>query len=203
MRPGNEQMKQQPTRGDGILEPLLARLRAQRANQLIPVQLRSGRVLDIGSGSFPYFLAHTSFREKFAIDRLPARQVTADVVYHSLDLNSNPHLPFEDRYFRVVTMLALIEHLDPRSLVDLFKESRRVLEIGGMVVLTTPAAWSDRLLRLMARIGLVSPEEISEHVYPYSLPLVGWYFGVAGFDMLKLDFGYFEFGLNMWATARR
>ncbi len=196
-------MKLQPTRGDGVLEPLLARLRAQKANQLIPVHLRSGRVLDVGSGSFPYFLAHTSFREKFAIDRFPARQMSADIVYHSLDLNSNPHLPFEDRYFQVVTMLALIEHLDPRSLVDLFKESRRVLEMGGMVVLTTPAAWSDRLLRRLARFGFISKEEIEEHIFAYTLPLLGWYFGAAGFNMQTVKFGYFELGLNMWATARR
>ena len=58
----------QPTRGKGLLEPSLARLRANRANQLIPKSLRDGRILDIGCGSYPYFLSHTSFQEKFAID---------------------------------------------------------------------------------------------------------------------------------------
>jgi hypothetical protein len=46
-------------------------------------------------------------------------------------------------------------------------------------------------------------EEIDEHVYAYTLPLLGWYFGRAGFAMNKVRFGYFEFRLNMWAVAER
>jgi hypothetical protein len=38
---------------------------------------------------------------------------------------------------------------------------------------------------------------------PYTLPLLGWYFGRAGFDLHRVRFGYFECGLNMWATAER
>ena len=65
------------TRGKGLLEPLLARLRTQRANQLIPTELRDGRILDIGCGSYPYFLAHTAFKAKFAVDQLPMPKETA------------------------------------------------------------------------------------------------------------------------------
>jgi len=67
------------------------------------------------------------------------------------------------------------------------------LKPGGRLVITTPASWSDGLLHWMARIGLVSEEEINEHVYAYTLPLLGWYFGQAGFGMSKVKFGYFEF----------
>lgn len=184
-----------------MLEGFLARLRAGQANRLIPDALRRGRILDIGCGSSPYFLAHTSFKEKFAIDQLPATNTPDEIAWHSLDLNTDPHLPFKDGFFSVVTMLAVVEHLDPARLVELFVECRRVLAPEGTVILTTPAAWSDRLLRWMARIRLVSTEEIEEHVYAYTLPLLGWYFGAAGFRMDSLRFGYFESGLNMWATA--
>ena len=149
------------TRGKGLLEPMLADLRAQRANKLIPTNLRNGRILDIGCGSFPYFLAHTAFAEKFAIDQIPLPEQTAS------------------------------------------KEIYRVLKPEGMVILTTPAAWSDGLLKFMAQVGLVSAEEIHEHAYAYTLPLLGWYFGQAGFEMTKTKFGYFEFMLNMWATAKK
>jgi len=63
------------------------------------------------------------------------------------------------------------------------------LKPGGRLVITTPASWSDGLLHWMARIGLVSEEEINEHVYAYTLPLLGWYFGQAGFGMSKVKFG--------------
>ena len=72
-----------------------------------------------------------------------------------------------------------------------------------MLLITTPAAWSDGLLHGMARVNLVSAEEINEHKYAYTLPLLGWYFGMASFDMNQVKFGYFDCGLNMWATATR
>ncbi len=194
------------TRGKGLLEPLLADLRAQRANKLISSTLRQGRILDVGCGSYPYFLAHTSFAEKFAIDQVPLPPHTASelqIESYTLDLEEKPKLPFQDNFFEAVTLLAVVEHLDPSLMAILFKEVYRVLKPGGEVILTTPAAWSDGLLRFMARISLVSAEEIQEHAYAYTLPLLGWYFGQAGFEMTKTRFGYFEFMLNMWATARK
>jgi hypothetical protein len=44
---------------------------AKIANRLIPQELRLGGILDIGCGTFPYFLARTEFEKKFAIDQLP------------------------------------------------------------------------------------------------------------------------------------
>jgi len=192
-----------PTRGNGLLENLLARLRARRANKMIPTYLRNGKILDIGCGSFPYFLSHIYFREKFAIDRSEPNANHEQIRWHTLDLNSSPCLPFEDNFFSVVTMLAVIEHLDPDSLTSLFREVYRTLSKNGLVIITTPAAWSDRLLHLMAHLRLVSEEEIKEHVFAYTLPLIGWYFGQAGFSMNKIKFGYFEFFLNLWAIAKK
>jgi len=189
------------TRGHGLLEPYLARRRARQANRLLPTNLRSGRILDIGCGSFPYFLSHTSFREKVAIDQLPPTSASPDIAWHTLDLNAEPRLPLPSGHFAAVTLLAVVEHLDPTSLVELLAEVRRVLAPGGRVVMTTPASWSDGLLHWMARWRLVSAEEIEEHVYAYTQALLGWYLGKADFPMQNIRSGYFELGLNMWATA--
>ena len=200
-QPGNSMRL---TRGKGLLEPFLARRRAATANRLIPIELRGGRILDIGCGSYPYFLAHTAFQAKFAIDQLPMSEDVASrlrIESHALNLNEAPKLPFDDGFFAAVTLLAVVEHLSPDSMAILFREVYRVLQAGGRVVITTPAAWSDGLLRLMARLRLVSAEEIREHVFAYSLPLIGWYFGQAGFTMQKVRFGYFELMLNLWGTA--
>jgi SAM-dependent methyltransferase len=191
------------TRGKGILEPYLARRRAAMANHLIPPELRGGRILDIGCGSYPYFLAHTTFKEKFAIDQLPPSAEEKEIHWHTVNLNTEPALPFADAFFDVVTMLAVAEHLDPTSLSRLLAEVHRALKPGGSVIITTPAARADRLLRWMARLGLVSAEEINEHTFAYTLPLLGWHLGRAGFAMERVRFGTFESGLNMWATAAR
>jgi SAM-dependent methyltransferase len=195
--------KQRYTRGTGLLEPFLAQVRARQANKLIPKHLRTGRILDVGCGSFPYFLSHTSFKEKFAIDNQPLSPSQPDIEWYQLDLNADACLPFDDGFFSVITMLAVIEHLSPASLVQLFGEAHRTLRKEGMILLTSPAAWSDGLLQMMSRLNLVSEEEIKEHVYVYTLPLIGWYFGKAGFEMDKVHFGYFELMLNLWATATK
>lgn len=191
------------TRGKGLLEPYLARRRASMANSLIPTPLRSGRILDVGCGSYPYFLSHTQFIEKFAVDQLQPAPGVEGIHWKTLDLNTEPALPFEDSYFDVVTMLAVAEHLDPASLERLLREVHRALKPGGRVILTTPAARADRLLRWMAHLSLVSAEEIDEHAFAYTLPLLGWLFGQAGFAMQHVRFGTFELGLNLWATADR
>jgi len=191
------------TRGTGILEGQLAWMRARQANRLIPERLRQGRILDVGCGSTPYFLAHTSFQEKFAIDQLEPSTASPDILWHTLNLNAAPQLPFSDAFFSVVTMLAVVEHLNPQSLVSLFAEVHRILAPAGVLIITTPAAWSGGILNTMARLNLVSAEEIKEHVYLYSLPLLGWYFGRAGFALDRVRFGYFELMLNLWATAER
>jgi SAM-dependent methyltransferase len=196
---------ERPTRGTGKLEALLARLRARQADRLIPTDLRSGRILDVGCGSYPYFLAHTEFEEKFAVDK-SARPAAApsELQWCTLDLHDmKTGLPFPSEHFDVVTMLAVIEHLDPDRLGDLLAEVRRVLRPRGVLILTTPAPWSDGLLRVMARLGLVSAEEIEEHQFPYRPPLIGAFLGAAGFNARSLRFGYFEAGLNLWAVAER
>lgn len=131
------------------------------------------------------------------------RATSLKIEGHSLNLNQQPSLPFDDHHFNIVTLLAVVEHLNPDSMAVLFREIFRVLQPGGRVIMTTPAAWSGGLLHLLACLGLVSAEEIEEHVYAYTLPLIGWYFGQAGFEMRKVNFGYFELMLNMWATAEK
>jgi 2-polyprenyl-3-methyl-5-hydroxy-6-metoxy-1,4-benzoquinol methylase len=191
------------TRGWGLLEPWLAKQRSHQANLLIPHHLRQGRILDIGCGSFPYFLSHTYFREKYAVDQNHKPDQLYDINWHLLDLNTVSSLPFEDDFFDVITMLAVVEHLDPAAMTLLFCDIHRLLKPGGAIVMTTPSAWSNNLLKYMARFGLVSSEEIQEHVFAYTLPLLGWYFGRAGFSMHKVRFGYFELGMNMWAIAQK
>lgn len=70
-------------------------------------------------------------------------------------------------------MLAVVEYLDPGKLSLLVKEIYRVLAPGGVFIMTTPASWIDGLLKSMSRLGLVSKEEIDEHTFAYTLPLLG------------------------------
>ena len=191
------------TRGTGILESMLARRRAQKANSLIPLRLRSGKILDIGCGSYPYFLTHTMFKEKYAVDQLHAQWAFADIMFTNLSLAEQPSLPFPDKFFTVITLLAVAEHLHPDHLNAVLQDCSRKLCPGGMLILTTPAAWTDKILRALAAMRLVSPEEIHDHKFKYTSSLLGWHLGKAGFQIDKLQFGSFECGMNLWVTAER
>jgi SAM-dependent methyltransferase len=192
-----------PRRGGGMLEPFFARRRAAQAYQLIPASHRNGRVLDIGCGSYPYFLSHTSFVEKFVAGPVEGQRAPEEIRWQRINLNSAPKLPFERDGFDVITLLGVVRRLDRNNLAALFQECRRVLRPGGMLVLTTPAARAEKMLRWMAKLNLVSAEARREHGYAYTLPQIEWYLGKAGFEREKVRFGYFELGFNIWASAVR
>ena len=106
------------TRGYGLLEGLLARLRAQKADSLIPDFARQGGILDIGSGANPTFLKTIQFKEKVGLDRyevLPNNPIVDDIDLRNWDFSSKNDLPFDDKSMDVISMLAVFEHIDPDS----------------------------------------------------------------------------------------
>lgn len=175
------------------------------ANKLIPASLRLGRILDVGCGTFPLTLSRTSFREKFGVDRV----LTEEQVNHfaelgvsltSHDLSTSEPLPFADDFFDVITMLAVAEHLDRPVLAAICAEAARVLKPGGLLIATTPASWTAPILTLLARLGLVSSEEIEEHRDLLSRQELIAMLRTAGFS--RVDSGHFELYLNTWFRAQ-
>src|SRR5690606_16441534 len=128
------------TRGNGRIEGFLARHRARMADRLIPDELRSGTIVDIGCGSYPYFLSTTDFAHRYGLDRVaagdpagaaagatwavapgvvaeapgaaPPSRAPDGITLIRHDLDERAALPFDDASVDVVTMLAVFEHLD-------------------------------------------------------------------------------------------
>jgi SAM-dependent methyltransferase len=193
------------TRGHGRLEGFLARQRTRQAHRLLGADRHEGRVLDIGCGSYPLFLVSTKFAEKYGLDRVSV-SVTDDVRAHNVqvieyDLTTGRELPFAAEFFDVVTMLAVFEHLDRPILDHLLSEVHRILRGGGLYLMTTPAHWAEGLLKVLARLGMVSHEELDEHKATYTRPEVEAILVKAGFAPGQVRIGYFEAGMNIWATA--
>jgi len=190
------------TRGYGLLEKQLAKQRTRVANKLIPRDRRSGRLLDIGCGTYPYFLAHTDFKEKFGLDTAGGPAGCDDsITLLSHDLHKETVLPFQDEYFDVVTMLAVFEHIEPERLPVLLAEIRRVLKPGGMYILTTPAGWTDKLLRILAKLRLVSAAEIEDHKAAYDHAKIASLLLNAQFKETKIARGHFELFMSLWMSA--
>jgi ubiquinone/menaquinone biosynthesis C-methylase UbiE len=191
------------TRGSGLLEGFLAKQRANKANSFISDKLRTGKILDIGCGFYPYFLINTKFNEKFGVD--PSiksdlvKKGNISITKESLD----EKLPYKNNNFNVVTMLAVFEHLENKNLIPILSEIERVLLKNGLLIITTPAPWSDKLLHFMARTGLISKEEIHEHKHNLSKEVIEELISKAGFKKEKIKSGYFEFGFNMWFVINK
>ena len=100
-------------------------------------------------------------------------------------------------------MLAFVEHLEIEQLVKVLKDSCAMLKENGILIITTPAKWSDLPLKLMARLHLVSAEEIEENKRAFSLEELSNILGRAGFSHKNIQKGYFEFRLNLWACAKK
>lgn len=194
------------TRGYGLLEEFLAVQRSRLANRLISAAYKKGSVLDIGCGRFPFFLMNTAFPEKHGLDKFIQKNYLRLYKYHKInfvkhDMERTKTLPFDSNRFDVVTMLAVIEHLQQEILLEIFKEVHRLLKRGGLFVITTPTVCAAPLLRVMAKVRLVSPVEIREHKYPYSHARISQLLQEAGFLKDRLQMGHFF--LNTWAMVKK
>ncbi len=190
----------QTTRGFGLLEGFLSRQRALIANKYIPKNSRSGRILDIGCGVYPLFLISSEFKEKYGIDKIDFTNISNDSGANliNMDIEKIDILPFIDEFFDAVTMLAVFEHLSPDRIANVLNEVHRVLRKDGIFIITIPAGWTDRLLRILAKLKLVSSEEIDEHKDTYNFSKIDFLFKNSNFRNSSFQFGYFEMFMNMY-----
>jgi len=202
-------MSEKATRGNGLLEGFLSEQRSKVSNKLIPEIYRKGNILDIGCGSYPINLIKTNFRNKYGAEK-GLTEETKEKVKNKYDINlvkfdieNDEKLNFEDNFFDIVTMLAVFEHIEPKKLNFILSEIYRVTKKNGIYILTTPTVIADKVLRVMANLSLVSKEEIEEHKDAYTINKIKKYLIDANFEENKLNFGYFELGMNIWATAKK
>jgi SAM-dependent methyltransferase len=195
------------TRGEGKLELFLARQRAKLADSLIPFELRKGRIADVGCGSYPYFLSRVEFSAKVGLDNvnwnIGGSPECSKIRLIRHDLQSGDPLPLEIESCDVISMLAVIEHIEPSVVPSVLKEVRRALRPGGLFVMTTPAPWTDSLLRVLANMRIISKHEIDDHKDALSLSRIRSMLVAAGFKSENIASGHFEIFMNCWAIARK
>jgi ubiquinone/menaquinone biosynthesis C-methylase UbiE len=133
---------------------------------------RAERILDVGGndGSFALML-RTNLNDVQIVDvSEKALQIARErgILSHRVDLN-NEAFPFPDNYFDRVFCIETLEHLnDPEHCLG---EINRVLEIGGMLVLTTPNNRAKRMDRY--------------HIQAWSHTDLGPYIEKFGFKVVK------------------
>ncbi|MBF0478509.1 MAG: class I SAM-dependent methyltransferase [Candidatus Omnitrophica bacterium] len=193
-------VKGRATRGEGVLERFLSLQRTKRAKQCIKKFLKRPhqKFLDIGCGKYPICLLVSDFAEKYGIDRqrIDEKMYQGRFRFIEQDISKNGQLPFPDQFFDAVSMLAVFEHLERPAVMAILKEIRRVLQPGGVLVLTTPGYFTESLLNFLASIKLLSSEEIDEHATNLKTPEIKRVLLEAGFK--EVQAGSFQMLLNRW-----
>lgn len=177
-------------------------LRSMRLRQVLPYIRRFPDcvLLDIGCGWEMRLLHTVEPYVKFAegLDFKAPDVATAKLRARRMTLSSR--LPCDDASFDIVTMLAVLEHLeDPEGMAS---EIHRVLRPAGMLLLTVPSNAARPVLELLAyRLHVIDEAEIRDHKRYYNRRAIHEMFERAGFVVEKHR--YFQLGMNNFAALRK
>jgi len=195
-------------RGRSPLDEILARLRHGVAYRKLEQFQPINSCLDIGSGNYPIFLIKLQAEGKHGLEKSVSPEVREiagqnQISMTEYDLESRTSLPFEGGSFEAVTMIAVIEHIQPENVSFILSEIYRILKEDGVLFVTTPAAWTDIILRTMAKLRIIAKEEIDDHKDTFTRAKLREYFINAGFPTATTETGTFEFFMNLWIWSQK
>lgn len=181
-----------------FLEPLLRRM---RINKIRPHLLRypNARLLDIGCGWEARLLKSVEpwIAAGVGIDFKAPHLHTSKL--HTISARIDQALPFENEAFDLITLLAVLEHLE--NPVAILAECARLLKPQGSLLMTVPSVYAKPVLEFLAyRLGLVNPAEIRDHKRYYNRRiLVDLVDTIEGLEIVEHH--YFQFGMNNFLFA--
>ena len=181
-----------------VLDKLIAYVRISKIKKYIPV---GSKILDLGCGYNGELLTDLSsiLQSGVGVDLSVNPKYSNEMV--KLSTGRVDHkLPFPDKSFDVVSALAIIEHVDDPDMM--LHEMLRVLRPGGLVLITTPSLAGKLPLEIMARLGIISDAEISDHKRYYTRQTLADAIKGAGLRSVKVrHFGIMY--LNLFGIAKR
>ncbi|MCW6037307.1 class I SAM-dependent methyltransferase [Spirulina subsalsa FACHB-351] len=179
-----------------LLEPILRNFRLKKVVKNIS---KNSTLLDIGCGTSATFLKSISSHIK--------QGVGVDFKVNPIEINNiktiqiklDDQLPFQDESFEVVTMLAVLEHIEYEQ--EILKEIKRILKPNGKLILTVPSVWSKPILEFLAyQLKIVSEAEIRDHKRYYNRNKLRQSLVVnAGFQ--EFQHQYFQLWMNNFCTV--
>jgi 2-polyprenyl-3-methyl-5-hydroxy-6-metoxy-1,4-benzoquinol methylase len=188
-----------------IKEPMLESfLRSQRIKQVLPYISRypNCRLLDVGCGWEARLLQDLSpyITKGVGVDFKAPNIQTNKIQTFTGHIDGS--LPFEDESFDLITMLAVLEHLDHP--LEILKECARVLRPHGGLVITVPSRYAKPVLEFLAfRVGIVSRDEILDHKnYFNKEDLEALFTQVPNLDIQEHSYFQWKFNNRLFAVKR-
>ena len=181
----------------GYFDLKLAEMRINRIKKYIP---KNSILLDIGCG-YHYKLLKllkNHIKEGHGVDLKVSKSREDNLYLYNVDLTKDK-IPIKDEYVDVVTMLAVIEHLNNPT--HILNEIHRVLKNNGILLMTTPTPPSKPVLEFLGHIGIIDLDEILDHKIYYSKKMLLDTLNSHGFKVIRHN--YFQFGFNQYVVAKK
>lgn len=181
-----------------LLEPLLRRLRLQRVISQIP---SNAKVLDIGCGRSAALLNAIAPRidHGVGIDFKVSQAKVGNI--ETIPCKLDQSLPFPDQCFDIVTMLAVLEHIEHEA--PILQEIHRVLKNSGKLILTVPSVRAQPVLEFLAyRLKIVDEAEIRDHKRYYDRQTLHKVM-LENVPFQSFQHQYFQFGMNNFCLVTK
>jgi 2-polyprenyl-3-methyl-5-hydroxy-6-metoxy-1,4-benzoquinol methylase len=172
-----------------LADRIIRSLRVRQVGRFLPV---GARVLDVGCYDGALFARYADrIVSGVGLDPMLASSGTRGKFRFVAD--GFPSAALADERFDVITLLAVLEHVQTAELASWRDACSRLLVPGGVVVATVPSPRVDDILRALMRLRLVEGMSVHEHhgLDPHDVPAA-----FAGATLSLVAQHRFELGLN-------
>jgi 2-polyprenyl-3-methyl-5-hydroxy-6-metoxy-1,4-benzoquinol methylase len=181
------------------LRPLDRFLRSRRVRQLGPYLHTGSSVLDVGCHDGALFRAYAD-RISRGVGLDPLLERSMSIGRFDFISGTFPSEKLDDEGFDVITLLAVLEHVESRELPSWHQACERLLKPGGSVVVTVPSARVDAILDVLTRLRLIAGMSLDEH-HSFDQSRVPALFSMAPLELVVRK--RFELGMNNLYVFRK
>jgi 2-polyprenyl-3-methyl-5-hydroxy-6-metoxy-1,4-benzoquinol methylase len=192
------------------IDRILQKWRMSKALQHIPA---GSRLLDIGcfDGSF-FVYAGNRLNSGLGIDPLLIEDTVAEREARTLSIETHrdsitlvkgffpKDIPAGTEKFDVITALAVFEHIPEEMLQDFVAACHSWLNDKGLVILTVPSPFVDKILVVLSKLRLIDGMSLEEH---HELPVEGICNLYTNNAFTLLKHSTFQLGLNNLFVFRK
>lgn len=182
-----------------FLEPILRKLRIKKITNHIS---KDCDLCDFGCGTRALLLNTLKpyIRSGVGLDLRLKPQ--SDKKFKLIQCNLDEDVPLRSNIIDVITSLAVLEHLN-NPLKNL-TEAHRILKKGGVLILTTPAPVSKKILEFLTfKLGILSIDTVGDHKNYFDKKILKDMLICAGFEESKVKIKSFQIGFNNLVIAKK
>lgn len=179
-----------------FLDDFLQQTRIRKAMPYIPAK---SVVLDIGCHRGELFI-NLGNKLGYGVGVDPTLE--NDIIHENYELlkDTFPSNRAAKKRYHCITMLAVLEHIQPDQQVTTIKACYNLLEKEGLVIVTVPNKKVDTILAILQKLRLMKGIQVHQH-YGFDALRTPGLFANAGFTLLVHE--EFQLGLNNLFVFRK